>query len=221
MTYWQVFLESAFLVLFLAFLEGILSVDNALVLALLTKHLPPKERRRALTYGLGGAIIFRLISLSLITYLMHWRWVRFVGGGYLIIIAIEHFIRRGSKDPEKPVRKLSFWKTVLLVELMDIAFAIDSILAAVAISSKFWVVFTGGMLGVVLMRFAASIFGRLLVQFPRFEVSAFLMIGIIGFKMVLEGFHLPGVHFESPKNPAFCIFWGSVFSALISGFRKK
>ncbi|MCM2323536.1 MAG: hypothetical protein NDJ90_09775, partial [Oligoflexia bacterium] len=157
--------QDIFLIGFLAFLEGILSIDNALVLALMAKHLPKDQQRKALTYGLAGAVIFRLLSLLIITQLMRWTWVKFVGGGYLIFIAVKH-LAFGEKAGETTKKSApGFWKTVLLIELMDIAFAVDSILAAVALTQKFWIVFAGGFMGVIMMRFAASVFLKLLERF--------------------------------------------------------
>jgi hypothetical protein len=83
-----------------------------------------------------------------------------------------------------------FWKTVAVIELTDIAFAVDSILAAMALagskSDKLWVVVAGGILGVILMRFAASVFVRLLERYPRFEVSAYLLVIVIGLKLLAD-----------------------------------
>src|SRR5687768_658757 len=128
------------LILFLVFLEGILSIDNALVLAVLAKDLPKEQQRKALTYGLAGAVFFRLIALFFVTQLIQLNWIKFVGGGYLIFIALKHFLKG---DPKDEVKKLSssmnFWRVVLVIELTDIAFALDSILAAVALAGdRFW-----------------------------------------------------------------------------------
>lgn len=207
------------LVGFLAFLEGILSIDNALVLAMMARHLPQAQQRKALTYGLIGAIFFRLGSLAFITQIIQWNWVKYVGGGYLLFVALKHFVERKPHESEKEVvKKASFWKTVFYIELMDIAFAVDSILAAVAVSKKLWIVFTGGMLGVVLMRFAASQFLGLLERFPGFEATAYLLIGTIGGKLILEAMHIPGVDFHGAQNPAFWIFWGTMAFWITLGF---
>jgi YkoY family integral membrane protein len=206
---------------FLVFLEGILSIDNALVLAMLARHLPPEQRKKALTYGLVGAVFFRLIALSLTTYLLRWTWVKFVGGGYLVFIALKHFLK-GEADPHAPksAAKVGFWHTVILIELTDIAFAVDSILAAVALSNKFWVVFTGGFLGVVAMRFAATQFIKLLDRFPGFETTAYLLVLLIGLKVILEGLRLPGIDFHSPSHVAFWVFWAMMAICIALGFRK-
>ncbi len=210
------------LVGFLAFLEGILSIDNALVLALMARHLPPKKQRKALTYGLVGSVVFRLAALSIASQLMKWVWVKYVGGAYLIIIALHHLLRDPVKDPETlPKVARGFWTTVVLIELMDIAFAIDSILAAVALSQKFWIVFAGGMMGVILMRFAAAIFLRILRRFPNFETTAYLLVLVIGVKLVIEGMHLPQIDFQSASNPAFWVLWISFALCILYGFRRK
>lgn len=211
---------------FLTFLEGILSIDNALVLAILAKDLPPEQRRKALSYGLIGAVIFRLIALFLASALMQMAWVKFVGGGYLLLLSFKHFFFENKKDqvddPNKTRKKVrGFWTTVFLIELTDIAFAVDSILAAIALSPKFWVVFTGGILGVILMRYAATVFVHILEKFPRFEDTAYLLVALIGGKVVLEGFHFPELDFHNVHSPAFWIFWLSMLSCILYGFKPK
>jgi YkoY family integral membrane protein len=215
----------------LAFLEGILSIDNALVLALLAKPLPKEQQKRALTYGLVGAVGFRLIALGLTSYLMRWTWVKWVGGFYLLYVGLKHFWdKRAAEKAEvdgaeaKPKKHAGFWKTVLIIELTDIAFAVDSILAAVALSKKFWVVFTGGFLGVVLMRFAANVFIVLIDKFPRMEVTAYLLVTLIGTKLVVDAAHLPGVDFHSMSSPAAWVFWILMIGFIavgLTGSRKK
>jgi YkoY family integral membrane protein len=192
------------------------------VLALLARPLPEKLQRKALTYGLFGAVVFRLVALLLVTHLMAWNWVKFVGGAYLIFIAVKHLIF-GEKEAEagKPRTAGSgFWKVVLIIELTDIAFAVDSILAAVALSKKFWVVFTGGILGVVMMRFAATIFLKLLKKFPAFETTAYLLVFVIGTKVFLEALRIPSIDFHDSASPAFWIFWGIMAACFLYGFKR-
>lgn len=207
---------------FLVLLEGILSIDNAVVLALLARQLPPDQQKRALTYGLVGAVFFRFAALLMVTQLMAWVWVKYVGGAYLLFIAIKHFLKKPEKENDLSNNKpRSFWMTVLVIELTDIAFAADSILAAVALSNKFWVVFTGGVLGIITMRFAATAFIKLLHRYPNFENSAFLMVAIVGIKLILEGLKLPGIDFHSASSVSFWILWGSMAGSLALGFTKK
>lgn len=211
---------------FLVFLEGILSIDNALVLALIVSGLPAHQHKRALTYGIVGAIVFRIIAIALASYLMKWTWVKFLGGAYLIYLALHYWWeqRKGKQEGEdgnKSSKAKGFWTTVLVVELTDIAFAIDSILTAVALTTKVWVVMTGGIIGLIMMRFAATLFIKLLEKFPRFEPTAYILVFVIGTKLLVDGFKFPQVDFHSASNPAFWIFWGSMLACLIFGFTKK
>ena len=206
---------------FLIFLEGILSIDNALVLALIVSGLPHHQHKKALTYGIVGAVVFRIIAIAAASYLMQWLWVKFVGGAYLLYLALNYWWEHRSKEAEKEAKKhkqRGFWATVIIVELTDIAFAIDSILTAVALTKKLWVVVTGGLIGLLMMRFAASIFIRLLERFPRFEPTAYILVFIIGSKLIVDGFHFPQIDFHSAKNPAFWIFWLSMLGSMLYGF---
>ncbi|WP_254510020.1 TerC family protein [Anatilimnocola floriformis] len=195
----------------LILLEGVLSIDNALVLGLLAKRLPAHQRSRALSYGLIGAFVFRVIAICTASLLLQLPFVKFIGGAYLVYIAVKHLFFEGKQEGEDEVKLdehghpivteedtstgktfvgAAFWPTVLVIELTDIAFAVDSILAAMALAGghveKLWVVITGGIIGVVLMRFAAAIFIKLLEKFPRFETSAYLLVVVIGIKLLAD-----------------------------------
>jgi len=106
--------------------------------------------------------------------------------------------------------------------LSDILFAIDSILTAVALSKKLWVVITGGLLGMIAMRIAAGLFVRILERFPRFEPTAYLLVFLVGVKLLTEGiqteFGLSGVDFHDPHSPAFWAFWAAMLASFVSGF---
>ncbi|OFZ81551.1 MAG: hypothetical protein A2583_04855 [Bdellovibrionales bacterium RIFOXYD1_FULL_53_11] len=209
-----------FLIVFLAFLEGILSIDNALVLAVLAKALPKEQRKKALTYGLAGAVVFRLAALFLVTWIIKYRWVKIAGGLYLVFMAAKHFLFPSKNNADTKVTRGSFWKVVLVIELTDIAFAVDSILAAVALSSKIWVIFTGGFIGVIMMRYAATVFIKVLEKFPSFEVTAYLLVLWIGVKLVLESTGHAALNFHSAAQPAFWIFWGVMAASIAMGFRR-
>ncbi|MFB3904366.1 MAG: TerC family protein [Acidobacteriota bacterium] len=205
-------LHNIFIVLTLVVLEGLLSADNALVLAILVKHLPRTQRKKALRYGIWGAFVFRAIAILLAKELRRFWPFRLLGGLYLCYVAISHFVRGKREEPELvEVSKKGFWGTVLAVELTDIAFSVDSILAAVAMSDKVWVVYLGGVLGIITMRFVAGGFLRLLDLFPRLETAAYLLVAWIGIKLSLETFDF---HFPT------WLFWGVMFVLFASGFVK-
>ena len=175
-------------------LEGLLSCDNAVVLALLVKHLPPDQRGRALRYGIIGAYVFRIVALMLATWIMSKWYLKVAGGAYLVWMAVSHFIhqhqQQGQDATVQPPRRFMglspFWSTVIAVELTDIVFSVDSIAAAVALSSKLWVLIVGGLLGILAMRFAAQGFVTLLQRFPNLENAAFAAVAFIGLKLLIE-----------------------------------
>src|ERR687898_763771 len=155
------FLTIALLVL----LEGLLSADNALVLAILVLGLPRSQQQQALRYGIIGAFAFRILATLLAVQLIAFGWA-----------------------------------TVVKVELTDIVFAVDSILVAVAMSSKTWVIITGGVLGIIAMRL---VIGQLLVivrRYPALVDGAFIIISWVAVKLLIEYLHdLEMVDFVIPK----------------------
>jgi YkoY family integral membrane protein len=188
-------------------LEGLLSADNAMVLAVLVLGLPKKQQRKALRYGIIGAFTFRTIATLLAVYLIQLGWVKLVGALYLMYLVFQHFSggqtaeERRSAPPAQPWLGLSpFWSTVVKVELTDIVFAIDSILVAVAMSPKTWVILTGGILGIVMMRLVIGQLLTLVERFPLLVDGAFVIIAWVGFKLLVEYLHAEGyVGFEIPK----------------------
>ena len=140
-------------------LEGLLSADNALVMAIMVLGLPKANHRAALRYGLIGGFVFRVIATLLASSLIQVGWIRLVGGLYLLYLTYTHFRGGEGTDDRRQVPAAKamlglspFWATVVRVELINLAFSIDSILVAVAMSPKLWVVVTGGILGIVAMR---------------------------------------------------------------------
>lgn len=191
----------------LVLLEGLLSADNALVLAILVLGLPRDQQRKALRYGILGAFFFRIIAIIFATQMIEFAWVKLVGGGYLLWLSYSHFFRnedgheRGSIKPAKAWLGLSvFWTTVIKVELTDIVFAVDSILVAVAMSPKLWVIITGGVLGIVAMRLVIGQLLTLVQRYPALVDGAFIIIAWVAVKLFLEYGHQVGwVHFVIPK----------------------
>jgi len=180
-------------------LEGFLSVDNAMVLAILVLGLPKRQQRKALQYGIVGAFAFRGAATLLAVYLIRLSWVKLVGSTYLMYLVFQHFSSGRSADERgKPARAQpwlglsAFWATVVKVELTDIVFAIDSILVAVAMSQKLWVVMSGGFLGIVMMRLLIGQLLTLVDRYPPLVDGAFVIIGWVGAKLLVEFLHALG-----------------------------
>jgi YkoY family integral membrane protein len=183
----------------LIILEGLLSADNALVLAVMVKHLPKDKRKKALFYGIFGAYFFRVLVIGLGVSLIHIAWIKIVCGHYLLWIVFQNFVKKTDEDDEVTAKKMGFWKTVITVELMDISFSFDSVIAAFGVSSQEWVLFLGGVLGILMMRGVAHLFLALIERVPEFETTAFVLIAIIGVKMIVSsfGFHMDEMVFFS------------------------
>jgi YkoY family integral membrane protein len=185
------------LILSLAVLECILSADNALVLSAFVKPLPKHQQKRALIYGLWGAYVFRFIFIGLGTFLIKLWFIKLIGALYLLYLSVKFFIDKYKKkegDEEEKERKPTgwltktfgfFWATVISVELMDLAFSVDSILTALAVSDEVWVVLLGGMIGILLMRGVATFFISLMNRVPELETTAYVLITFIAVKMGL------------------------------------
>jgi YkoY family integral membrane protein len=179
----------------LVILEGLLSADNALVLAIMVKHLPPEQRKKALFYGLIGAYAFRFIALGLGIILIKLWWIKLIGAAYLLWLAVKHFMSKSKEEDvnDEKVAKYGFWRTIVAVEMMDIAFSLDSVLAALGVSNKLWVLWVGAILGILMMRGVAQVFVKLIDKFPELENTAYILIGFIGVKMGLTviDIHMP------------------------------
>ncbi|MBI4887272.1 MAG: hypothetical protein HY824_09275 [Acidobacteria bacterium] len=188
-------------------LEGLLSADNALVMAIMVLGLPRHQHRKALRYGLVGGFVFRSIATLLAVYLIRVAWVKLVGGLYLLYLTYSHFwggkegADRRTAPQARPWLGLSaFWATVVRVEVVNLAFSIDSILVAVAMSPKIWVVLTGGILGIVALRMVVGQLMVLVERYPALVDAAFVIIAWIGIKLCADYAHTAGyIGLEIPQ----------------------
>ncbi|MBU0278806.1 MULTISPECIES: TerC family protein [unclassified Gemella] len=247
----QILIQYLIVLLSLILLEGLLSADNAIVLAIMVRHLPLIQQKKALMYGLVGALVFRIIAIFLITVLVQYWQIQVVGGLYLLYMSITHikeFYKKLNAYQEyeengNTKNQSGFWDTVIKVELTDIAFAVDSILAAVAIAitlphisetsigginlGQFVVMVLGGIIGVIIMRFAANIFIKILNDQPGLELAAFLIVAWVGIKLFViaaANKKLGYLPHEFPHSTLWTvIFWVVLFGLLLFGiwYSKK
>jgi YkoY family integral membrane protein len=191
----------------LVMLEGLLSADNAMVLAVLVLGLPKNRQKQALRYGILGAFGFRAAATLLAAYLIRLGWVKLVGAGYLLYLAVHHFtLHRDAELRRTPPKAAggfglsAFWFTVIKVELTDIVFAIDSILVAVAMSPKIWVILSGGILGIIMMRMVIGQLLAIVERYPPLVDGAFVIIAWVSIKLFIEYLHAESyLAFEVPK----------------------
>ncbi|MUK90698.1 hypothetical protein GMD78_20285 [Ornithinibacillus sp. L9] len=236
----ELLLEYLWVLVILVGLEGLLAADNALVLAIMVRHLPEKQRKKALFYGLAGAFVLRFGSLFVISFLVDVWQVQALGAAYLLFIAIKNLYDRFKKKTDveeaeegaKAKKGSGFWMTVVKVEFADLAFAVDSILAAVALAvalpptglgeigsldaGQFFVIFAGGMIGLIIMRFAANIFVDLLHKRPGLEVAAFAIVGWVGVKLAVIVFAHPDIAWISHDFPHSTIWKTTFYIVLVA-----
>jgi YkoY family integral membrane protein len=206
----------------LVLLEGLLSADNALVLAILVLGLPKRDQKKALRYGILGAFAFRITATVFAAYMIRLAWVKLAGGLYLLWLPYHHFFQGGDAEERRKPKEArpwlglsAFWATVVKVELTDIVFAVDSILVAVAMSPKLWVIITGGVLGIIAMRMLIGQLLAIVQRYPLLVDAAFVIIAWVGVKLLIEyGHDLGVVHFEIPK----WLSLGLIVVIFLSGF---
>jgi YkoY family integral membrane protein len=180
----------------LVILEGLLSADNALVMAVMVLVLPEPQRMKALRYGILGAFALRIAATFLAVLLIRLAWVKLIGGLYLLYLPFKHFRSRGSgtadsrgNEGPEDVGRWQFWMVVAKINLVDLVFAIDSILAAVGLSQKLWVVITGGLLGILAIRLIVAQVLVVIDRYPALIDGAYVIIAWVGLKLILDYFH--------------------------------
>ncbi|WP_374950422.1 DUF475 domain-containing protein [Mucilaginibacter sp.] len=218
------------IILNLVVIESLLSVDNAAVLATMVLDLPKDQRKRALKYGIVGAYVLRGLCLLIASWLIKIWWLKPLGGLYLLYLAISYFAKKATKTHDHPDQEVlnkkknwfyrstvglvgTFWATVALVELMDLAFSIDNVFAAVAFTNHVFLIYTGVFIGILAMRFVAQAFVKLMEKFTFLETVAFVVIGVLGLKLMASLY----VHFF-PGNILTEILEGEIADIAVSIF---
>lgn len=220
---WATVIESGedwLIILSLVVMECMLSVDNAVVLAAQTQSLPNKvEQEKSLFYGLFGAYIFRFLVIGIGVYLIDFWWIKVLGAGYLFYLFLKHFFFSKKQPTEAPTKHKEnalekhlhisrFWQIVISIELMDIVFSIDSVLASLAVSSNPVIVLIGGMIGILAMRGIAEMIMGLMSKIPELNGMAYFLILFISIKLFLS---IPAIDIEIPN----LVFVGVLIGAII------
>jgi len=194
-------------------IEGLLSVDNVLIIAARVKSLDEKDRLRARKFAMFGAYGFRVLCLAFASILIQHEWIKLFGGGYLIYLMCEHLgvgeSGEVSQEEQAQAKPGTFASVVTSLLLADMAFSIDNVVAAVALSPKLWVVVLGVSLGMISMFFVAGAFSKLVDRFPILEKLAYLLVGYVGLQIFAEYFF----HIEVTELQKFAV----IASILVGG----
>lgn len=217
MAFTDVLLEDAAIVLTLLLLEAVLSFDNAAILAAMVRKLPMKDRKKALLYGLVGAYALRFAAILLASFLIANPFLKVVGGGYLIFIGVKHFYgmlrHKAHEHKEHEMHTDLFTRMgipalvaiIIQIELIDLAFAIDQVIVAVAFTPKIWLIVIASFVGILFLRLAAAMIARVMDWLPLLEHMAYVAVTYVGVKLVLlypVGFVNDGhgVHIPTPVS---------------------
>ncbi len=235
-----VLLEYAGVILTLLLLEAVLSFDNAAILAAMIRKLPPEDRRKALLYGLVGAYTLRILAIIMAAVLLENQWLKFIGGGYLVFLGIKHFVqlirhRTGTHKEhhgaENFLMRLGvpmLWATIIQIELVDLAFALDQVLAAVAFVESYphpdriILIVIASMIGILALRLAATYIVRVMDWLPVLEHVAYVAVMYVGVKLILTH---PYFHFHIPNVISMAVTLGlflvPVLTKVIFGWPKS
>ncbi|HLR02967.1 MAG TPA: TerC family protein [Virgibacillus sp.] len=239
----DIWIEYAWTLVVLIGLEGILSADNALVMAVIAKHLPERQQQKAINYGIIGAFVFRFAALFAISFIANVWQVQAIGAVYLIYLGFKNVFSSQSGSDKKNKAETEgmlkgFWATVAKIGLADLAFAVDSILAAVAMAivlpdsplphfggmdaAQFIIVVLAGIAGLILIKFAATWFVSLLEKRPSLETVAYLIVAWVGIKLAVITLSHEKVGIldaDFPHTTGWTMtFWGVLVAIVIIGW---
>ena len=181
-------MEAPLVLLILVALEAVLSADNAIALAAIAQGLEDSQlQRRALNFGLVAAYVLRISLILTATWVVQFWQFELLGAAYLLWLVFEHF--RSEEDEEhhhRGPRFTSLWQTIPLIAVTDLAFSLDSVTTAIAISDKTWLVLTGGTIGVITLRFMAGLFIRWLKEYVHLEDAGYITVGFVGLRLLVR-----------------------------------
>ncbi|MEM8720508.1 MAG: DUF475 domain-containing protein [Cyanobacteria bacterium P01_G01_bin.39] len=181
--------EVYLILLVLILLEAVLSADNAIALAAIAKSVvDPQAQQKALNIGLVGAYILRIILIFAATWVIQYWQFELLGALYLLWLVFDYFLSSdGDDDPEKhSLGFKSVWQIIPTIAITDLAFSLDSVTSAIAITEETWLIIAGGTIGIVILRFLAGLFIRWLQEYTYLEDAGFITVGFVGLRLLLK-----------------------------------
>ncbi|MBD2020988.1 DUF475 domain-containing protein [Leptolyngbya sp. FACHB-36] len=183
-------LETLLLLPVLISLEAVLSADNAIALAALTQGLQdPKLQQRALNIGLVLAYVLRMTLILTATWVMKFWQVELAGALYLLWLVVQYFTSSSNEDGERShhgPRFTSLWQAIPMIAITDLAFSLDSVTTAIAISQEIWLILLGATIGIITLRFMAGLFIRWLDEFAHLEDAGYITVALVGLRLLVR-----------------------------------
>ena len=180
--------DTFLLLLVLVALEAVLSADNAIALASISKGLEDaKLQRQALNFGLIIAFVLRITLILTATWVIQYWQFELAGSLYLLWLVFQHFSSATDSEGEHHgPRFASLWQAIPVIALTDLAFSLDSVTTAIAISDETWLVLTGATIGIITLRFMAGLFIRWLDEFIHLEDTGYVTVGLVGLRLLVK-----------------------------------
>ncbi len=212
-------------------LEVILGIDNIIFISILADKLPDNQRSKLRFWGMGLAMVMRLLLLAFIAWILKLDQTLFTlfgndfsGKGLILIIGGLFLIYKSTKEiyhkteianEDKPTTpaKSSFKRLLSEVIILDMVFSIDSIITAVGMVQELWVMYTAVVVTVVIMLLASKPISEFIRNHPSFKILALCFLMMIGVSLLAEGFH-----FEIPKG---YIYFSMAFAFLVDVIQMK
>ena len=176
----------------LVVLELVLSADNAVALAAIARSgQQPEHERLALNIGIGLALVLRMALIVVAQWVLQNAWIQLLAAVYLLWLFVDH-LRSQQDDPQAESAEgqgsgaRSLLKTVVLLAFTDLAFSIDSVAAAVAVSDQILLIGTGAIIGIIALRFTSGLFIRWLDIYPRLETAGFLAVAFVALRLIVH-----------------------------------
>lgn len=181
-------IDAAFLLLILVALESVLSADNAIALASIAQGLPDKKmQRQALNIGLLAAFVLRMTLILTATWVIKFWQFELLGALYLLWLVFQYFTSGEGEDGENRGPQFnSLWHAIPVIAMTDLAFSLDSVTTAIAVSSELWLVLTGATIGIITLRFMAGLFIRWLDEYVHLEDAGYITVGLVGLRLLLR-----------------------------------
>lgn len=201
----------------LAVIEVLLSIDNALVNASLAEPLPERQRKLAIRLGILGGAALRLVALFFATLIIQNKWILIIGGLYLIYLAVDHLYIKKSEDGHNLKYKTTFAAVIMQIVFADAVFSIDNVVSAVGLSHNYYVVVSGVMVGIVSMLFVTTLVSAIIHKHPPLKKAAYVIVGLIGAVLLLET--IVGVHVGEIVK--FAVIMSVLFTAYIFSHRQN
>lgn len=169
-------------------LEAVLSADNAIALASIAQGLHDRKlEQRALNIGLVLAYILRILLIIGGSWALNFWQFELAGALYLLWLVFQYFTSEIETETKhhKP-RFQSLWQVIPILALTDLAFSLDSVTTAIALSQETWLILLGGTIGMIALRFMAGLFIRWIEEFTHLETAGYLAVAFVGLRLLLR-----------------------------------